>query len=102
MFAQALKGQSNVLIVGEETGGGAYGNTAWMIPDVTLPNTRIKFRLPKFRLVMNSDLVNDGRGVLPDIEVPPDVESLRMGIDMKVEVVRELIYRINEGWRRSK
>lgn len=102
LFAQALKGQSNVLIVGEETGGGAYGNTAWMIPDVTLPNTRIKFRLPKFRLVMNSNLVNDGRGVQPDIEVLPDVESLRMGIDMKVEVVRELILRINEGWRRSK
>jgi len=93
LFAQALKGQSNVLIVGEETGGGAYGNTAWMIPDVTLPNTHIKFRLPKFRLVMNSALVKNGRGVLPDIEVLPTVESIRQGIDLKVEKVRELIMR---------
>ncbi len=101
LFAQAMKGQSNVLIVGEETGGGAYGNTAWMIPDVTLPNTRIQFRLPKFRLVMNSSLVKEGRGVQPDIEVLPEIESLRQGVDMKVEVVRELIFRINEGWRKS-
>lgn len=91
LFAQALKGQKNVIIVGEETGGGAYGNTAWMIPDVTLPNSRLKFRLPKFRLVMNSDLVKEGRGVVPDIKVLPTVESIRYGIDLKVEVVRQLI-----------
>ena len=91
LFAQAVKGQENVMIVGEETGGGAYGNTAWMIPDVTLPNSRLKFRLPKFRLVMNSALVKEGRGVLPDIEVLPTVESIRHGIDLKVEVVRQLI-----------
>ncbi|HUR10924.1 MAG TPA: S41 family peptidase, partial [Flavitalea sp.] len=101
LFVQALKGQDNVLIVGEETGGGAYGNTAWMIPDVKLPHTRIKFRLPKFRLVMNSDLVKEGRGVKPDLEVLPSIESIRYGIDMKVEVVRHLILEANEGWRKT-
>jgi hypothetical protein len=35
LFAQELKGQKNVRIVGEETGGGSYGNTAWIIPDLT-------------------------------------------------------------------
>ena len=95
LFASALKGQSNVLIVGEETGGGAYGNSAWMIPDVTLPNTKVRFRLPKFRLVMDKDAVSAGRGVMPDIEAAPTLESIRRGIDPKIEKVKELIISSN-------
>ena len=49
LFAGDLKGQKNVTLVGEETGGGYYGNTAWIIPDVTLPNTGLRFRLPRFQ-----------------------------------------------------
>lgn len=95
LFAKVLKGQKNVTIVGEETGGGAYGNTAWMIPDVILPNTKIRFRLPRFRLVMDQELVKDGRGLIPDIEVGPTPETIRLGIDPKVETVRRLIVRRN-------
>lgn len=91
LFAGALKGQENVKIIGEETGGGAYGNSAWMIPDVTLPNTEVRFRLPRFRLVMNKDLVKEGRGIIPDIEAAPTVETIRRGIDPKVDTVRKLI-----------
>lgn len=91
LFAAALQGQDNVKIVGEETGGGSYGNSAWMIPDVTLPNTGVRFRLPKFRLVMNKDLVKEGRGIIPDIVVEPTGESIRRGVDPKVDTVRKLI-----------
>lgn len=91
LFAKVLQGQSNVKIVGEETGGGAYGNSAWMIPDVTLPHTHVRFRLPKFRLVLDKTLVKDGRGVIPDIEAAPTAESIRRGIDPKVDTVRRLI-----------
>jgi hypothetical protein len=95
LFAKALQGQKNVTVIGEETGGGAYGNTAWMIPDVVLPNTKVRFRLPRFRLVMDKDLVKEGRGLIPDIEVGPTVETIRLGIDPKVETVRKLILRRN-------
>jgi C-terminal processing protease CtpA/Prc len=91
LFAQKLKGQQNVQIVGEETGGGSYGNTAWMMPEVTLPKTRIRFRLPKFRLVMEKDLVKEGRGVLPDIPASPTVEDIRKGIDVKADMVHRII-----------
>ena len=90
-----MKGQQNVTVIGEETGGGAYGNTAWMIPDVVLPHTKVRFRLPRFRLVMDKELVQQGRGVLPDIEVAPNLETIRMGIDPKVEAVRQIILRRN-------
>lgn len=91
LFAGALKGQRNVTLVGEETGGGYYGNTAWMIPDVTLPQTRVRFRLPRFRLVVDGSRQKDGRGVLPDVLALPSVEALSKGQDFKTAKAKELI-----------
>jgi Peptidase family S41 len=91
LFANALKGQSNVKIIGEETGGGAYGNTAWFIPDATLPNTHIRFRLPRFHMVMNKNYPKNGRGVMPDIVVKPSVDAIRKGYDVKLEFVKKMI-----------
>ena len=91
LFAGALKGQSNVTVVGEETGGGYYGNTAWMIPDVTLPNTRVRFRLPRFRLVVDRQREKNGRGIFPDVPALPTVEAIGKGLDFKTARVKELI-----------
>jgi len=91
LFASAVKGQKNVIIVGEETGGAAYGNTAWMIPDARLPNTKMGFRLPKFRLVMDNHGEKNGRGVQPDVFAGPSVKAIKDGVDYKIEKVRELI-----------
>lgn len=91
IFARTLKGQSNVTLVGEETGGAAYGNSAWFIPDVRLPETGIRFRLPKFRLVIDRNAIKDGRGVLPDIEVKTTHLSVIENRDPKIDAVRQLI-----------
>lgn len=91
LFTQEVKGQDNVIIVGEETGGGAYGNTAWLIPDATLPETGVRFRLPLFRLVINKNIPKDGRGVQPEIESKPTTEAIRRGVDFKLDKVMELI-----------
>lgn len=99
LFADIVKGQKNVLLVGEETGGGAYGNTAWMIPDVTLPSTKVRFRLPAFHMVINKDF-EKGRGVMPDIFVSPSLESIRNGEDPKLEKVKELISAKNYSVRK--
>lgn len=91
LVAGALKPQANVTVVGEETGGGAYGNNAWLIPDVTLPGTGVRFRLPLFRLVINKDAPKDGRGILPEVAVLPQTPYLRNEVDFKMEKVQELI-----------
>jgi C-terminal processing protease CtpA/Prc len=91
LFAGDLKGQKNVTLVGEETGGGYYGNTAWIIPDVTLPNTGLRFRLPRFRMVIDKDRVKNGRGIMPDVWAVPTVDAIRDGIDFKAMKVKELI-----------
>ena len=91
LFAGDLKGQKNVTLVGEETGGGYYGNTAWIIPDVTLPNTGLRFRLPRFRMVINKDRIKNGRGIMPDVWALPTSDAIREGVDFKAMKVRELI-----------
>lgn len=91
LFASALVKQENVFTVGEETGGGAYGNSAWLIPDVTLPHTGVRFRLPLFRLVIENDIRLKGRGIQPEIAALPSVEAIRRNLDFKVEKAMELI-----------
>lgn len=91
LFASALITQENVTVVGEETGGGAYGNSAWLIPDATLPETGVRFRLPLFRLVINKNVPKDGRGVQPEVLSTPTVNDIRRNIDFKVIKVMELI-----------
>ena len=84
LVMSVLKPQQNVTIVGEPSGGGAYGNSAWLIPDVTLPNTKIRFRLPLFRLVINKNLPKDGQGLQPEVWVGPTIEAIRAGRDYKM------------------
>jgi hypothetical protein len=91
LFALALIKQDNVTVIGEETGGGAYGNSAWLIPDVTLPVTGVRFRLPLFRLVIDKTAPKTGRGVQPEIFALPTVELIRKNADFKVEKAMELI-----------
>ncbi len=86
-----LKGQKNVTIVGEETGGGAYGNSAMFLTTIVLPNTGIRVTLPLYRMVLHADLPKNGRGVLPDVEVKPSSTYIKMGVDAKMEKVKELI-----------
>jgi hypothetical protein len=91
LFVSAVIKQDNVTVIGEETGGGAYGNSAWLIPDVTLPVTGVRFRLPLFRLVMDKNMPKTGKGVQPEIFSLPTVDDVKRGADYKLEKVMELI-----------
>lgn len=90
LFTKALIDQQNVIVVGEETGGGAYGNSAWLIPEVTLPNTKVRFRLPLFRLVVDKN-AEKGRGILPEVEALPTVNAIRKNQDFKMGKVLQMI-----------
>ncbi len=83
----ALRSQANVVIAGEQSGGAAYGNSAWLIPDVTLPLTGVRFRLPLFRLVVDKNLPHDGTGVRPERFAGPTVEAIKEGRDYKMDAV---------------
>jgi len=91
LFCNAVKGQPGITIVGEEAGGGWYGNSGIMIPDITLPNTHVRVRLPLFRLVQYNHPPKDGRGVMPDIYIGTSYDALIKGYDKKLQVVMEMI-----------
>lgn len=91
LFCNAVKGQVGITLVGEETGGGWYGNNGIMIPDITLPNTKLKVRLPLFRLVQYNHISEKGSGVLPDVLVTPNYDALIKRVDYKMKVVKAMI-----------
>jgi hypothetical protein len=91
MFVLSVKGQHNVTIAGEESGGGSYGTTAVHLPSIVLPNSKIRVTLPLYRVVPNSAETRKGHGILPDIYIPPSSSAIRSGIDPKVQRIKELI-----------
>ncbi|MEO7306249.1 MAG: S41 family peptidase [Ferruginibacter sp.] len=91
LFSNAIKGQPDIVFVGEETGGGWHGNNGILIPDIILPNTHLRVRLPLFRLVQYNHVPKDGRGIQPDIYIGTNYDALMKGVDYKMKVVMDLI-----------
>lgn len=91
LFCNLVKGQDNVTITGEETGGGWYGNSGIMIPEITLPKTKLRVRLPFFRLVQYQHPSFKGTGVIPDWYIGPDWRDVLNGTDTKLEAVKKKI-----------
>lgn len=91
LFTSTLKGQENCTVIGEETGGGAYGNNGMLIPSLTLPNTKIRVSLPLYKMVINKEALRTGRGIQPDVEVLPTIPALKSGVDLKLDRTLELI-----------
>ena len=92
MFLSNLKGQKNVTLVGEETGGGYYGNSAMYLPTIVLPHSKLHISLPMYRLVMDSTRPK-GYGIMPDVEIPPSSQAIKKGVDLKIQQIRERIQR---------
>lgn len=91
IVCNVLKGQKDITLLGEETGGGWYGNNGIMIPDIKLPNTGVRVRLPLFRLVQYNHTTTKGTGVPPDVLVPTSYDALLKGYDKKMEEVKKFI-----------
>lgn len=91
LFCNAVKGQDGITLIGEETGGGWHGNSGIMIPDIKLPHTKTRVRLPLFRLVQYQHVPKNGLGVVPDIYVGTNYEAIITGYDYKMKVVKDLI-----------
>ncbi len=91
MVLSVLKGQENIILAGEETGGGAYGNSSVHLPNIVLPNSKIRIVLPMFRVVYDGKKQKNGRGVMPDIFIPPSSSAIEQGIDIKLHKVKTII-----------
>ena len=77
--------------VGEETGGGYYGNNSGMMPTLTLPNSKVGIRLPMYAY-WNAVPGYDGkrRGTIPDHVVELKTADVLRGVDTQLESALKL------------
>ena len=59
-FCAVVHHLKRATFVGEETGGGYYGNNSGMMPTLTLPNSKVKVRLPLYEY-WNAVAGDDGK-----------------------------------------
>jgi hypothetical protein len=92
-FAALAKNYTHAKFIGEETGGGYYGNSSGSFLSFTLPNSAVTGRIPlcKFVIEPKADTIPFGRGVLPDYEVQPTIKDYLAGYDSEMEYVKTLI-----------
>ncbi|MEQ9403370.1 MAG: S41 family peptidase [Cyclobacteriaceae bacterium] len=93
-FTALVKSYDIATIIGEEPGGGYYGNTSGSVIPFTLPNTKMRLWVPTNRYTTNvSPIVEFGRGTPPDYPLTPLIEDLAKGVDTELEFTLRLIHK---------
>jgi len=77
--------------IGEETGGGYYGNNSGMQTVLTLPNSKVRVRIPMYEY-WNAVPGYDGtrRGTRPDRVVETKIANLLKGVDEQLNVALKM------------
>jgi len=90
-FCSIAKSNNRGKFIGEETGGGYYGNTSGNFAETLLPNTKITIYIPTTKYVM---AVKKGkykdRGIIPDYEVIPDISNIIQNEDVQLHFAFKL------------
>lgn len=79
------------VFIGEEAGGGYYGNNSGFTRMITLPNTKVRIRVPFMKYVMAvRGYRYPKRGVMPDYPVHPSIADRLAGRDPEMETALAL------------
>ena len=73
----ALKNHREVTMIGEEIGGSLEGVTAGVIFFMTLPESKLRTRLPALRHYNDIDNFENGKGIKPDINVEQSIVAFK-------------------------
>jgi hypothetical protein len=71
-FATLVRKNERGLIIGKETGSGEQATTAAWFMTYILPNTKAKLTVPLSELYFFNSKTDNGKGIIPDKEVPMD------------------------------
>ena len=90
-FSSIAKSNRRALFIGEECGGGYYGNTSGGEDMVTLPNSQITVRVPlvKYTLAVKKTRLKDG-GVMPDHFIYPTISDIIEKRDPQLDYTLQL------------
>jgi len=86
-----LKHNNRATFVGEETSGTIEGCNAGITPYYKLPNTKIKVRVPAFRIVHDVSPGISGHGIIPDYKIDYTIKDILMRKDLELEKVKVLV-----------
>jgi hypothetical protein len=87
-----IHSNTNAVFIGEESGGGYYGNNSGMVPEITLPNTRIRIDIPIMKYVMAvKDYQFKDHGLFPNFKVIPKIADKINGKDIELEFAKKMI-----------
>lgn len=87
-YLQELK---KAVFIGSETGGAKEGCNAGVTPYYTLPNSKVKVRVPAFRIVHDINPAITGKGIKPDYEIKYSLSEILSRKDLELKKVKELL-----------
>lgn len=91
-FLSQLHFHTKAVFIGEESGGGYYGNCSGPTPDFTLPNTKVRIEIPlmNYRMAVENYQHLD-RGLIPNYTVTPSIIDKINNIDLELNLTKKLI-----------
>jgi C-terminal processing protease CtpA/Prc len=93
-FVSQVHFHKRATFIGEESGGGYYGNSSGRSVNVILPKTKLFVRVPLVTYYMAVREYKDyARGVMPDYPVRYSIKELLAGTDKELALALELARR---------
>jgi hypothetical protein len=86
-----LKHNRRALFIGEETAGASEGCNAGITPYYKLPNTKLRVRVPAFRIVHDVSPTVTGRGIIPDYVIQYSIRDILQRKDLELQKFREIV-----------
>ena len=91
-FASELRSLDRAVFIGEETGGGYYGNNSGFFAVLILPHSKMELGIPLIGFYSKVQLVtHHNRGIFPDHEVSPSLNCILESRDEVLDYTRSLI-----------
>lgn len=90
-FCSIAKSNNRGKFIGEETGGGYYGNTSGQITTTELPNSKITIKIPEFKYVNDVKKAKySDRGIIPDYVITPTISEVIQHKDIQLNFALKL------------
>lgn len=86
-----LKHNNRAVFIGEETGGAIEGCNAGITPYYKLPNTKLRVRMPAFRIVHDVNPTITGHGIMPDYKTEFTFKDILEKRDLDVLKAKEIL-----------
>ncbi|WP_165372215.1 S41 family peptidase [Emticicia agri] len=91
-FCATARHNKRATFIGEETGGGYYGNTSGGRTEVVLPNSQIVVQIPLYKyLNAVRKAEHSDRGIIPDYEVFASIEDILQQKDVELALALGLM-----------